>query len=163
MQKHLRQKVSLLNVQHFAALGFGSGLSPIMPGTMGTIVALPIVWAMSFTPWYIYIAIVVLAFVIGVKVCQTTSDALQLHDHGGIVWDEIVGLMVAFIFVPFTWFTALLGFLLFRLFDIAKPWPIGSIDKRVHGGFGIMIDDIIAGAITCVLLHIAYPYIYSYL
>lgn len=162
MQKHLRQRVSLLNFQHLTALGFGSGLSPVMPGTAGTIVGLPIVWLMSFTSWPIYIVITIAAFVLGIKVCQTTSDALQAHDHGSIVWDEIAGLMVAFILVPVSWLTLLLGFVLFRLFDIAKPWPISSIDKRVHGGFGIMIDDIVAGIITCVILHLSLPYISAF-
>ncbi|MEM0910810.1 MAG: phosphatidylglycerophosphatase A [Pseudomonadota bacterium] len=163
MQKHLRERVSLLNIQHFAALGFGSGLAPFMPGTFGTLAGLPLVWLMSYTPGYVYIGIVVLAFLTGIKVCQTTSDALKTHDHGGIVWDEIVGIMITFVFVPFNWMTIILGFLLFRLFDIVKPWPIGMLDKRIKGGLGIMIDDVIAGVFACLILNLTYPLLLPYL
>ncbi|MBT1452294.1 phosphatidylglycerophosphatase A [Glaciecola sp. XM2] len=154
MDKQLRQRVSLLKPDHFLGLGFGSGLIPFMPGTWGSLAAVPLLIAMSFLPEVGYLAVTVFCCVIGVRFCQKTSDALGLHDHGSIVWDEIAGMMVVFIALPITPLTLLLGFLLFRFFDILKPWPIRVLDQKVHGGFGIMIDDIIAGALACLCLHL---------
>ncbi|NNC55559.1 MAG: phosphatidylglycerophosphatase A, partial [Pseudomonadales bacterium] len=85
------------------------------------------------------------AFVVGIWFCELTSRNLGVHDHGGIVWDEFVGYWLAMLFAPPGWIWLLIGFVLFRVFDIVKPWPIRVLDKKVHGGFGIMIDDIIAG------------------
>ena len=100
-----------------------------------------------------YIVLTVLISLIGITICQSASDELGVHDHGGIVWDEIAGFLVTMIAVPVSFATLVAGFILFRLFDIWKPWPIGWLDKRVEGGLGIMIDDIVAGAFACVLLH----------
>ena len=143
MHKELRAKVSLLNPAHFLALGFGSGLSPKMPGTAGTLAGMPFVVLLSLTPPSIYISCAVIGFVVGVKICQITSDAMQVHDDGSIVWDEIIGIVVTFAFIPINWINLILGFALFRFFDIVKPWPISVLDKKVHGGFGIMVDDFI--------------------
>ena len=90
----------------------------------------------------------------GIYLCGKTADDMQVHDHGSIVWDEVAGMFISFLFVPITAPTLLIGFLLFRLFDILKPWPIGVVDKRMHGGTGIMLDDIIAGIMTCVCMHL---------
>ena len=90
----------------------------------------------------------------GIYLCGKTADDMQVHDHGSIVWDEIAGMFVTFLFLPLTASTLVLGFVLFRLFDILKPWPIGVIDKRLHGGTGIMLDDLLAGAMACACLHI---------
>lgn len=134
------------------AFGFGSGLSPRAPGTVGTIAALPFALLLLQLPIYWYCALLIVAAVVGVWLCQVASDALQVRDHGGIVWDEFVGLWITFIAVPVQWHWLLIGFVLFRLFDILKPWPISYLDRHVHGGLGIMIDDILAGLFAALCL-----------
>ena len=99
---------------------------------------------------------ILVAFVLGVYLCERTSRDLGVHDHGGIVWDEFVGLWITLILVPPGWGWVLLGFVLFRLFDILKPQPIGWADKRVAGGFGIMIDDVLAGIYAWGVLQACY-------
>jgi len=159
MEKQLRAKISLKNPSHLLAFGFGSGLIPLMPGTFGSLAAIPILIGMSFLNTSLFIVVTILAFVLGIKLCQIASEALGSHDHGSIVWDEIAGMMVTFLFVPIDALSLFLGFLLFRFFDILKPWPINVIDQKVHGGFGIMIDDIVAGAMACLSLHFIYLFI----
>ena len=158
MEAELRKRVSLTTPWHFFGLGFGSGLIPLMPGTMGSIAALPLVLAVSMLSVEFYLAATVLACFIGIAICAKTADALKVHDHGAIVWDEVAGMLVTFILVPLNWQSALAGFVLFRFFDIVKPWPIRWLDKHVHGGFGIMIDDIIAGLMACGCLHVGLVY-----
>ncbi|MFQ3250794.1 MAG: phosphatidylglycerophosphatase A [Glaciecola sp.] len=153
MDKVLRQRVSMKNPIHFLALGFGSGLVPLMPGTFGSLAAVPIIYAMSFLSFELFIAITLFSFFIGIYLCGRTARDMKMHDHGSIVWDEVAGMMVTFIAIPINPLSLLLGFLLFRFFDILKPWPIRVFDKRVHGGFGIMIDDIVAGVMACACLH----------
>jgi phosphatidylglycerophosphatase A len=129
----------------FLALGFGSGLVPLAPGTAGTVAAIPVYLLLQpLAPLY-YLLLVVLLFVAGVAICAHTAQRLGVHDHPGIVWDEIVGYLVTMAFAPAGWQWLAAGFVLFRLFDIVKPWPIHWCDRRVHGGFGIMLDDLIAG------------------
>lgn len=137
---------------HLLALGFGSGLSPKAPGTFGTLAALPFwfVLASLSQPWQWLV--IGLCFFVGVWLCSVTSKALKTHDHGGIVWDEFVGVWVTLGFVSFGFINLLLGFLLFRFFDILKPWPISWLDKRVHGGWGIMLDDLVAGLFAGLVL-----------
>lgn len=154
MDKQLRKRVSLANPDHFFGLGFGSGLIPLMPGTFGSLAALPILFAMSYLSLFAYMAVTIICTLIGIRFCQKTSDALGLHDHGAIVWDEIVGMMVVFIAIPINPLSLVLGFLLFRFFDILKPWPIREFDRKIHGGLGIMLDDIVAGAMACLCLHL---------
>lgn len=153
MNKTLRQRVSMRNPVHFLALGFGTGLIPLMPGTFGSLAAVPILYAMSFVTLEVFIAIAVFSFLVGIYLCGKTARDMKMHDHGSIVWDEVAGMIVTFIAIPINPLSLLLGFLLFRFFDILKPWPIRVFDKRVHGGFGIMIDDIVAGAMACACLH----------
>lgn len=143
------------NPIHFAAFGFGSGASSVAPGTMGTLAALPI-WYFVFAPLSTdaYLLTLIVATIIGIWICHQTSEDIGVHDHGGIVWDEFVGLWIALFAVPMHWFWILLGFALFRLFDIWKPWPIGWADRRVSGGLGIMLDDVIAGVYALVVLQI---------
>lgn len=141
------------NPVHFLAFGLGSGASPRAPGTAGTLAAVPLWYLLSQTPLVIYLLLVLLAFVIGIWLCGRTSRDLGVHDHGGIVWDEFVGYWITMIAVPVDWVWALAGFILFRLFDILKPWPIGPVDKRVHGGLGIMLDDVLAGVMAAAVLH----------
>lgn len=153
MDKTLRQRVSMKNPVHFLALGFGSGLVPLMPGTFGSLAALPLLFAMSFASLEGFIFITVVCFFVGIYLCGRTAHDMKMHDHGSIVWDEVAGMMVTFIAIPLDLLSLFLGFLLFRFFDILKPWPISIFDRHVHGGFGIMIDDIVAGAIACACLH----------
>lgn len=155
MDKQLRHRVSLRNPVHFLALGFGSGLAPKMPGTFGTLAALPLVVLLSwYSPFYIYLLVTVLASVLGIWICGKTADDMQVHDDSSIVWDEVAGMLITMLAVPISWQTLLAGFLLFRFFDILKPWPISYLDKHVHGGFGIMVDDVLAGIFSLIVLHI---------
>jgi phosphatidylglycerophosphatase A len=149
--------VSLLkNPVHLLSVGFGSGLAPKAPGTFGTIAALPFWYVLQFLPPAYYVVVLILAFILGVYLCGATVDALGVHDHGGIVWDEFVGLWIALFMVPMHLGWILLGFALFRLFDIWKPWPIRVLDAKVHGGFGIMIDDVLAGVYAYLTLQLLY-------
>ena len=154
MQAEFRARVSMKNPVHFLALGFGSGLVPVMPGTFGSLAAIPLLLLCMSLSTPSFIAVTLIASVVGIYLCGKTADDMQVHDHGSIVWDEIAGMFVTFLFLPLTASTLVLGFLLFRLFDILKPWPIGIIDKRLHGGTGIMLDDLLAGAMACACLHI---------
>lgn len=137
------------------AFGFGSGLFRKAPGTLGTLAALPICWLSGQWGGIVYSVLTVVVAVAGVWLCGHAAKRLGEHDFGGIVWDEIAGLLVAMWGLPFTWSTILAGFALFRLFDIMKPWPIRWVDRHVEGGFGIMLDDILAGLLTAAILHAA--------
>lgn len=136
------------------AFGFGSGLSPWVPGTMGTLAAVPLFLTLAALPWWAYAAVVVAAFAVGIYLCAHAAAALGVHDHPGIVWDEFVGYWITMFLVPVSWQWVLAGFVLFRLFDMLKPWPISLADKKLHGGFGIMIDDVLAGIAAWLCLHI---------
>ena len=144
----------LLNPLHLLSLGFGSGLSRFAPGTMGTLVAIPIYLLLIMPGYAIYIPALILFTLLGFYICGYTARALGVHDHGGIVWDEIVGYMITMLFVPVSWTWIILGFLFFRLFDIWKPWPISVLDRNVHGGVGIMVDDILAGIYAAICLQL---------
>ena len=137
-------KPDMRNPVHLLAFGFGSGLSPRAPGTMGTLAALPIWYLLTQLPLSGYLAGLLLVIAVGPYLCGQTARDLGVHDHGGIVWDEIAGYLLTMLLVPVTLWNALIGFALFRLFDIVKPWPIGWLDKHVHGGTGIMLDDLVA-------------------
>jgi phosphatidylglycerophosphatase A len=143
----------LKNPIHFLSLGFGSGLAPFAPGTFGTLVAIPLYWWASQLSLTVYLLTIVLLFALGVYLCGYTSKALGVHDHSGIVWDEIVGYFITMIAVPLDWRWVLAGFVLFRIFDIVKPWPIRWADKQLQGGFGIMFDDVLAGIFALIALH----------
>lgn len=127
------------------AFGFGSGLSPKAPGTMGTLVAIPLWLLLAQLSQPTYVALIFLAALAGLFICGRAADKIGVHDHGGIVWDEFVGYWITMAFLPAGYVSVVLGFVLFRLFDILKPWPINWFDKKVSGGLGIMLDDIIAG------------------
>lgn len=147
------------NPIHFLAIGFGSGLMPKAPGTFGTLAAIPVYLLLVQFDIWLYILATCIITVAGVFICDYTSKALGVHDHSGIVIDEVAGFLITMIAVPFQWQWILVGFVLFRLFDIVKPWPISWLDKRVQGGFGIMIDDVLAGvfALICLQLIIHLP------
>ncbi len=158
MQSNVRNRVSLANPVHFLALGFGSGLSPLMPGTVGTLAAIPVVALMLLLPLSAYLGLTLAACLLGIWLCDKTATDMNVHDHPGIVWDEFAGLMVTMIAVPLGWQSLLAGFLLFRAFDILKPWPISYLDSHIHGGLGIMLDDILAGVMAAISLQLLLYY-----
>ena len=140
------------NPVHLAAAGFGSGLAPRAPGTFGTLAALLPWWPLHFLPIAWYWAVIAASTALGIYLCGKTARDLRTHDHGAIVWDEFVGLWIALAWLPAGWTWIAAGFALFRLFDIWKPWPIRWCDRNVHGGTGIMLDDILAGAAALAVL-----------
>ena len=145
-------KAILANPIHLLAFGFGAGLSPKAPGTMGTVVAVLIYLVLPSMPPTIYVGLILLSFVFGIWICGKTAEDLGVHDHGGIVWDEFVGYWVTMFMAPSGLFWVLLGFVLFRLLDIFKPWPIKWADKELAGGLGIMLDDVLAGIMAALCM-----------
>jgi len=140
---------------HFLSLGFGSGLSPFAPGTAGTLVAIPVFYILSvYLPVIGYVIATCIVTLAGIYLCERTTSALGVHDHPAIVWDEIAGFLITMLFVPVTPVNIILGFALFRLFDILKPWPVSVIDSRMKGGVGVMLDDVIAGMYALALMHL---------
>ncbi len=137
--------VSLKNPVHFLALGCGLGLAPKAPGTFGTLAALPLFYLLQNLALSHYLLVVVVLFVLGIYLCDRTARDMGEHDHPAIVWDEVVGMLITMAALPAGWIWWVVAFVAFRLFDIVKPWPIRLLDKHVHGGFGIMIDDVLAG------------------
>ena len=142
----LRQPVHLL------ALGFGTGLVPRAPGTIATMFAVIPGWLLLPLPVLIRMALVAALALAGIWICGECSQQLETHDHSAIVWDEIVGFLAVTLVLPPEPLWWLAAFVLFRLFDIAKPWPVGYLDRRVGGGFGIMLDDLAAAGLTVVCL-----------
>lgn len=139
---------------YFIAFGFGSGLMPYVPGTWGTLAAIPIYCLMWDMHWSTYLFLTVLAFILGVLVSNRVSRDLGIHDYKGIVWDEVVGYLLTMFLAPSGLSWMLLGFILFRIFDIWKPKPIDLIDKKVHGGLGIMLDDVAAAVPAWLIIQI---------
>ena len=136
-------RLRMSNPWHLLATGFGSGLSPVVPGTMGSLAAIPFWWLMTFLPQDL-----------GVYLCHRTAKDMGVHDHGSIVWDEFIGMWITLMAIPVnSWQWVLGGFVLFRILDMWKPWPIRWFDRNVHGGMGIMVDDIIAGVISAAMLY----------
>ncbi|ORU91775.1 MAG: phosphatidylglycerophosphatase [Cycloclasticus sp. symbiont of Poecilosclerida sp. N] len=152
-------KELLSNPVQMLAFGFGSGLVKKAPGTMGTLVALPLYYTLIQFPKNTYLLILILVIISGVWICGKASDEIGVHDHGGIVWDEIAGYLLTMYWVAFSWQNMLLGFVLFRLFDILKPWPINWLDRRVEGGLGIMVDDLVAALMGATCLYFITPFI----
>ena len=144
---------------HFLSLGLGSGLSPFAPGTAGTLMAVLLYIPLSMLPLTSYVAILIIGSLAGIYLCEKTSNKLGGHDHPAIVWDEFLGFWLTMLFAPSGWMWIVIGFVLFRLFDIWKPWPISVIDHKVKGGFGIMLDDLVAGAYALVVLQLLHYYI----
>lgn len=130
---------------HILAFGFGTGLSPVAPGTVGSLVGVLFAWLSRDAGLPAQLVIAGIIIVAGFWICGESARRIGVHDHGGIVWDEIVGFWITMIAVPPTWQWILLGFVLFRVFDILKPWPVRIADRRIPGGLGIMFDDLLAG------------------
>jgi len=144
----------LRNPVHFCAFGFGSGCMAKAPGTWGTLMAVVPYFFLTALPDWLYLVFLVLSFVVGIWLCELTSRALGVHDHGGIVWDEFVGFWLTMAFAPAGAIWVVYGFALFRLFDIWKPQPIRWADSKVHGGLGIMLDDVLAGCYALAVLQL---------
>ncbi|WP_105903048.1 phosphatidylglycerophosphatase A [Vibrio gangliei] len=159
-------RIKLSNPWHLLAVGFGSGLSKFVPGTMGTLASIPFYLLLVQLPSLVYCTLVIVAALLGIVICQKTSDDMMVHDHGAIVWDEFVGFWITMSVVPFMglpiydWHIIAIGFVLFRIFDMVKPWPISVLDRKVHGGFGIMVDDLLAGVMAAVALWLVLVYWY---
>ena len=137
---------------HWLAFGLGSGLLPWAPGTWGSLLALGIHWALPPVPPVLAVSILAVAFAAGCVICGTSARRLGVHDHGGIVLDEIVAMLLVLSITPRTPGWTLLAFALFRLFDVVKPWPIREADHRIPGGLGIMLDDVLAAVYAALVV-----------
>ncbi|MEJ6518383.1 phosphatidylglycerophosphatase A [Shewanella bicestrii] len=144
-QDQALSRLSLKNPIHFLALGFGSGLAAKAPGTFGTLAAIPLYLLLAQLPLAWYLAVTLVCVFAGIYICDKAAKDMGVHDHGAIVWDEVAGLLITMIAAPAGVLWLVVGFVLFRFFDIIKPWPIRWLDAKVEGGFGIMIDDVLAG------------------
>ena len=150
---NLARKV-LTDPVNLLAFGFVAGLSPVAPGTVGSLLALPIAFLTLDAGWQVQAAIAAVLVVSGIWICGESARRIGVHDHGGIVWDEIAAMYITLLFAPPTIVGWALAFGLFRLFDIVKPWPIRDLDHRLRGGTGIMLDDLVAALYAVVLLGI---------
>ncbi len=150
--KRVPAKTVFTDPVHLLAFGFGTGLSPVAPGTVGTLVAFPIAWLTLDLGLVSQIAVAAVLILSGIWICGESARRIGVHDHGGIVWDEVAGMYVTLLVTPPTVTGWALAFLAFRLFDIVKPWPIRDLDHRMKGGLGIMLDDIAAALYAVILL-----------
>ncbi len=137
---------------HLLAFGLGLGLSPIAPGTVGSLLGVALAWLTLDLDLVVQTGIVVSMFVAGIWICGNSSQRLGQHDPGGIVWDEVVGMYATLLVAPTSITAWILAFGLFRAFDIVKPWPIRELDHRLGGGLGIMLDDLVAALYAAILL-----------
>ena len=145
-RKVLRDPINLL------AFGFGSGLAPVAPGTAGSLVGLVLAWSTLDLPIAARLLVAIALILSGIWICGEAARRIAVHDHPGIVWDEIAGIYLALLVAPPSIWAWALGFGLFRLFDIWKPWPIRDLDHRLKGGLGIMLDDLVAALYAALLL-----------
>jgi phosphatidylglycerophosphatase A len=152
-QKRTIRIAELKNPVVFMALGLGSGLAPKAPGTAGTLIAIPFYLLLQNMSLSLYAAITIVVTVFGVWICSYSSKKLGVHDHPAIVIDEIAGFLITMFAVPTGWIWVVVGFILFRFFDVLKPWPISWLDKNLSGGTGIMLDDVAAGLASLALIH----------
>lgn len=137
---------------HLLAAGFGTGLAPRAPGTAGTLAGVLLYLALAALPLPVYLALSLGLFLLGVWICGRAARDLNAHDHPSIVFDEMIGYLVTMAGAPSGIGWLALGFVLFRFFDIVKPWPISLLDRKVPGGFGIMLDDLAAGLLALAVL-----------
>ncbi|MHB1091767.1 phosphatidylglycerophosphatase A family protein [Thiobacillus sp.] len=147
-------KFLLAHPAHLIAFGFGSGLAPKAPGTVGTVLGLPLFWLIAAITPDLSARLILLSatFLLGVWACDRTGRALGVADHGGMVWDEIVAFALVLLFSPPGWLWIALAFALFRLFDILKPWPIRYADQHLKNGFGVMFDDLLAAGYAVAII-----------
>ncbi len=152
----LTARFMLRHPAHVIALGGGAGLVPGAPGTAGTLLAFPLYWVLaSFCVTLTLLTLIALGFALGVWACGRTGRALGVADHGAMVWDEIIAFMLVLVFTPAGLLWQACAFLLFRMFDILKPPPIRYYDRKLHGGFGVMFDDLLAAFYTLLVLAVA--------
>jgi phosphatidylglycerophosphatase A len=154
MKQHVENLTTkvLTDPVNFLAFGFGSGLMPWAPGTFGSLPGVLLFWlTLDFDP-YVQLAIAAGLFLAGIWICGESAKRIGVHDHGGIVWDEIAGMYVTLLLAPNSVTGFVAAFALFRLFDITKPWPIRDLDHRLGGGLGIMLDDLAAAVYAMILL-----------
>jgi len=137
---------------HFLAFGFGTGLAPFAPGTFGSLPGVLLFWLTMGYGLYVQLAVIAVLIAAGIWICGESARRLGIHDHGGIVWDEIAGMYLTLIVAPVSVTGWLLAFVFFRFTDIVKPWPIRDLDHRLGGGVGIMLDDLVAALYAAVLL-----------
>ena len=149
--KKLAREV-LTDPVHFLAFGFGTGLSPWAPGTFGSLPGVLLFWLTLDFGLYVQLGVAAALITAGIWICGESARRIGVHDHGGIVWDEIAGMYITLFLAPVSVWGFVAAFLLFRLFDIVKPWPIRDLDHRLAGGTGIMLDDLAAAAYALVLL-----------
>ncbi|HEX7113173.1 MAG TPA: phosphatidylglycerophosphatase A [Mizugakiibacter sp.] len=150
-----QRRALLAHPAGWIAAGFGSGLAPVAQGTAGSLAALLPWWfLLRELPWPLYAGVLALAFALGVWACGVAGARLGVDDHRALVWDEFVGQWLALIAAPAGLAWMLAGFALFRLFDVWKPWPIRWFDRRVKGGLGVMLDDLLAGAAAALVLQL---------
>jgi len=151
-----QRRALLTHPAGWVACGFGSGLSPVAPGTVGSVAALLPWIALRQLPLPYYLVAVVLAFVLGIWACNWAVGSLRIADPGAVVWDEFVGQWIALAPLLWTpsgdWLWIFIAFILFRIFDIAKPWPVSWADRKVGSGIGVMLDDVIAGIYAAIML-----------
>ena len=148
---NLTRKV-LTDPVNFLAFGFGTGLAPVAPGTFGSLPGILLAWLTLDMGIYVQVGIATALFSSGIWICGESARRIGVHDHGGIVWDEICGMYITLLLAPATVLGFALGFGLFRLFDIVKPSPIRELDHRLGGGLGIMLDDLVAALYALILL-----------
>ena len=146
------RRLSWRNPLHWLAVGFGSGLSPVAPGTIGTLAAIPFYLLVMHWPLWAYGLVLLVGSLLGILICDSATRAIGQEDHGGIVWDEFMGFGVTMLAAPQGWQWIALGFVLFRFFDVLKPWPIRWLDRHIKGGLGIMVDDLLAGLFALICL-----------
>lgn len=151
----LLRKLNLKNPWHLLAVGLGSGLCPKAPGTCGSFLAMFFCMALLMCPWYVTPIVAIVCFFLGIKACNEAEKAMGTHDHGGLVIDEFVGMFVSIIAFPQgAWYLAIMAFVLFRIFDILKPFPVSFADRNIDGGLGVMVDDVLAGIYALLVGHI---------
>jgi phosphatidylglycerophosphatase A len=137
---------------HFLAFGFGTGLAPFAPGTFGSLPGILLFWLTMDFGLYVQLGVAAAITLAGIWICGESARRIGVHDHGGIVWDEIAGMYLTLMVAPFSVFGWILAFGLFRIMDIVKPWPIRDLDHRLGGGVGIMLDDLAAALYAAILL-----------
>ena len=137
---------------HILAFGFGAGLAPFAPGTFGSLPGVLLFWLTMDFGLYVQLGVALSATLAGVWICGESARRIGVHDHGGIVWDEIVGMYLTLMVATFSVTGWILAFVLFRVMDIVKPWPIRGLDHRIGGGIGIMLDDLVAALYAAILL-----------
>ncbi len=158
LPKNIVQKV-FTDWRYFLGFGFGSGLLPKIPGTWGSLAAIPLIYGLSFLPFWFYLVFTLIYFGLGAYLSEKISQEIGMHDYGGVNCDEILGMLVLMIPFPIIILNLTLGFILFRLFDILKPFPVGWIDKHIDGGIGMMLDDVAAAMLSIASLWVLHFWI----